>query len=210
MNHEHIAGGLADALCSISENVTYIEAELEIFQTKAVREKVADFYAHVFVFLSTFMEWMMKKRRSRLIDSFNEKASGDFDSDIHTLNEKSAAIRHLAEQSSRAEVRTTRLTAEGTQVSVEGLAEDVKDIRVGLEGMARQQAEMEYVAKRWASVQQRSDEERMRWLEDPSGFERHLLAAIKNSLMDEALAFVRGELMKAGMSAGVRYPQRPC
>lgn len=206
MNHEHIAEGLADALCSISENVTYIETEMEIFQTKAMREKVADFYAHVFVFLSTFMEWMIKKRRSRLIDSFNEKISGAFDSDINTLNDKSAAIRHLAEQSSRAEIRATRLTAEGTLLSIEGLADDVRDIRVGLQGMARQQAEMEYAVKHWASLQQRSDEEKRHWLEDPNGFEKHLLVAIKNCLMDEALAFVREEPLKASTIPDAYYP----
>ncbi|MBE3044706.1 hypothetical protein IMZ48_19520 [Candidatus Bathyarchaeota archaeon] len=195
VNYEHVAGGFADALCSISENVAFWEVELEIFRTKAVLEKVADFYAHVFVFLSTFMDWMTRKRRMRLLDSFNEKASSTFDSDIQALSEKAAAIRHIVEQSSRAEVRATRLTAEGTQVSLEGLA---RDVRVGLQGMARQQAEMEYTARRWAAMQEKANEERQRWVENPKGFEDRLLALIKHSLVDEARVFVRNEPAKAG------------
>lgn len=195
MNYEHVAGGFADALCSISENVAYLNAEMEIFRTKAVLEKVADFYAHVFVFLSTFMDWMTRKRRMRLLDSFNENAASTFDADIKTLGEKAADIRHLVEQSSRAEVRATRLIAEETRTSLEGLA---RDVRVGLQGMARQQAEMEYAAQRWAAMQEKAHEERRKLLEDPRNFEDRLLALITHSLVDEAKRFLRDDPAKAG------------
>ena len=168
---------------------------MQIFRTKAVLEKVADFYAHVFVFLSTFMDWMTRKRRMRLLDSFNENASSTFDSDIKTLSDKAAGIRHRVEQSSRAEARETRLTTEETRMGLEGLA---RDVRVGLQGMARQQAEMEYAARRWAVMQEKANEERKKWLEDPRSFEDRLLSLIKHSLADEVKRFVRDEPAKAG------------
>ena len=197
MNYEHIAGGFAEALCSISENIAYVQVELEIFRTKLVLEKVADFYAHVFLFFSTFMEWVTKKRRTRLLDSFNDSATSTFDSDIKTLGDKAAEIRHLVEQSSRAELRSTRLTAEEMRMSIEGLTRDMRDIRVGLQGMARQQAEIEYAANTWAALQEKA-EERRRWLEDPSAFEARLVAAIKNSLLEEARQFVTNKPTKEG------------
>lgn len=47
VNHECVAEQLSEALCAISENIAECQAELEIFRTPAMLEKVGDLYAHM-------------------------------------------------------------------------------------------------------------------------------------------------------------------
>ncbi|KPM34605.1 hypothetical protein AK830_g11965 [Neonectria ditissima] len=47
VNHERFADGLAESLAAISEHIKEFKAELEIFRTARVLEKVAELYAHV-------------------------------------------------------------------------------------------------------------------------------------------------------------------
>ncbi|KAH6995839.1 hypothetical protein BKA56DRAFT_472670, partial [Ilyonectria sp. MPI-CAGE-AT-0026] len=132
VNHERFAEGLADSLASISEHITECKAELEIFHTPRVVEKVADLYAHVFLFLSSVMDFLMRKRFSKMLDSFSENIYKKFEDDIQMINAKALAVRDIAAQSSRAEVRSTREQLELLN----------RDFRVGLQGDARHQAEM--------------------------------------------------------------------
>ncbi|KEZ43260.1 hypothetical protein SAPIO_CDS4959 [Scedosporium apiospermum] len=191
MNHERIAEDLADALSSIGEHVSSCQVEMEIFQTKAMLEKVADLYAHIFLFLSGFMDWIMRKRRKRLLDSFNEKAVTRFESDIKAINDKAAAIRHHVEQSSRAEVREIRLTAEGTQLCVDGMA---RDIRVGLEGMARHQAEMEQKGELLLRMQREAGERQIRLRQDAEMIHENLFERLREYMAEE----LKNELPRAG------------
>ncbi|CAJ2501363.1 Uu.00g042160.m01.CDS01 [Anthostomella pinea] len=138
INHERMAEDLSEALCSISEYVVECKVELELFRTQAMMKLIADFYAHIFVFLSDVMDWIAEKRRRRLLDSFNENFYQKFEDKIETIKRKSEMIRNLAAQSSRAEQRATRLTLE----------ELAKDVRVGLVGEERRHAEMTYFAER--------------------------------------------------------------
>lgn len=193
MNHDRIAEDLADALSSIGEHVSSCQVELEIFQTKAMLEKVADLYAHIFLFLSGFMDWIMRKRRKRLLDSFNENAFTRFESDIKAINDKAAAIRHQVEQNSRAEVREIRLTAEGTQLCVDGMA---RDIRVGLEGMARHQAEMEQKGELLLRMQREAGERQIRLRQDAEMIHENLFERLREYMAEE----LKNELPRAGKS----------
>ncbi len=95
-------------------------------------ERVADLYAHIFLFLSGAMDWIMEKRHRRMLDSFNENFRKRFDDEVTAIKDKAEHIRSLAGQSSRAELRATRLIVEELE----------RDLRLGLEGEARRQAEM--------------------------------------------------------------------
>lgn len=123
---------------TISEHVVECETELRLFQTEDMQKKVADLYAHVFLFLNDMMDWYMQKRRSRFVDSFNEKFFQKFEAEIENIRRKSDLIKRRATQNIAAEIRVGRLTAEGIQ----------QDIRVGLEGVLRKQAEQEHNARR--------------------------------------------------------------
>lgn len=72
-----------------------------------------DLYAHIFLFLTSTMDWLIEKRYKRMLDSFNENFSKRFDDEVNVIKHKGELIRNLAAQSSRAELRATRLTVGG-------------------------------------------------------------------------------------------------
>ncbi|CAI0641969.1 unnamed protein product [Colletotrichum noveboracense] len=135
-NHEKIAQGLSEALCMVSQYVDDCKTDLELFNMEDMQTLVANLYAHIFLLLTSIMDWMMKKRIKRLLDSFNENLPNIFDHEMRKIKEISDRIRNLASQKSRAELRSTRLTVEST----------ARDVRAGLEGEKRHQAEMEHYA----------------------------------------------------------------
>ncbi|KAK1846017.1 carboxylesterase [Colletotrichum chrysophilum] len=135
-NHEKIAEGLSEALCMVSQYVDDCKTDLELFNMEDMQTLVANLYAHMFLLLTSIMDWMMKKRIKRLLDSFNENLPNIFDHEMRKIKGISDRIRNLASQKSRAELRSTRLTVEST----------ARDVRAGLEGEKRHQAEMEHYA----------------------------------------------------------------
>ncbi|KAJ9142056.1 Phytanoyl-dioxygenase family protein [Pleurostoma richardsiae] len=137
-NHERIAEGLSEGLCTISEHITDIQGDLELFRTESMLKLVADLYEHMFLFLASTMDWIMEKRRKKLLDSFNESFNDRFVGEIRTIKVKAERVRNMAAQISQAEARVTRLTVEDLD----------RDVRLGLEGDARHQAEMRYFAEK--------------------------------------------------------------
>lgn len=137
VNHERIAEELAGALCVISEHIADCEVELELFKTEEMMGAVADLYAHVFLFLSDTLSWHLKKRRRRVLDSFNEKFFDRFEDEIDNIKYKSDAIKRKMGHGSAAEQRFTRIAVEETS----------RDLRVGLNGVMREQAELKYAAQ---------------------------------------------------------------
>lgn len=121
---------------------------------------VADLYEHVFLFLSSVMDWIMEKRLRRLLDSFSENFNNRFEDEIRRINKKAERIRTFAMQSFMAETRVTRLVAEGLE----------RDIRLGLDGEKRYRADMQLFAERIerqllkAEENQRVQDENMRKL----------------------------------------------
>lgn len=141
MNHEKIAEGLSAALCEIGEQVRDSTSELHLFPTEQMQRLISDLYAHIFLFLTSVMEWIMQKKYKRLIDSFNQNFIGRFKTEIDTIKNHAERIRQLAAQASRAETRVVRLTGEDMGEEIRELR---RDIRVGLEEIARERAEAAY------------------------------------------------------------------
>jgi hypothetical protein len=137
VNHEGIAEDIAQALCEIGEHVADCETELRLFHTEDMQNAVADLYAHIFLFLTDTLCWYGKSKRKRVMDSFNEKFRDELGESIENIKKMSMAIKRKAENGSAAEQRVTRLTTEAIG----------KDIRVGLEGFRREQAEMKHLVQ---------------------------------------------------------------
>lgn len=150
MNHENIAEELSQALYLISEHVVDCETELEIFKTEAIQRAVADLYAHVFLFLTDTLNWYLKKRRKRLLDSFNENFLSEFDKEIENIKRKSEIIKRKAGQNIAAEQRVTRVIVEETH----------KDLRLGLKDIERKQAEIDYNTQQFNKQYQKERMER--------------------------------------------------
>lgn len=146
-----------------------------MYDTDEMRILIADLYAHIFLLLGSVMDWMAKKRRKRLLDSFNEDLSEVFESEIAKVNAISDRVRQRAEQSGRAELRYTRLTVE----------DSARDIRAGLEGQERQRAETRYFAERLERGQNR--------IEDlfAEGKQQQLAENIVNMLEERAVRWLR-------------------
>lgn len=140
---------------------------------------IADFYAHIFVFLSDVMGWITEKKRKRLLDSFNETFFQKFEHQIGMIKQRSERIRNFAAQCSRAEQRLTR-------VAVEDLTQDV---RLGLIGRQRHEAEVEYHAERIERELYEGRKERQQLREDGQNF-RLLADRIINMLEDKAIIWI--------------------
>lgn len=97
----------------------------------------------------------MRKRFSKMLDSFNENIYKKFEDDIHKINAKALVVRDIAAQSSRAEVRSTREQLELLN----------RDFRVGLQGDARHQADMRDYATRIERELLKAQAERQELLE---------------------------------------------
>ena len=181
INHERIAESLSEALCQISEHIIWCKAELELFRTKDMLKLVADLYAHIFLFISGTMDWMMEKRLKRMLDSFNENFARRFGDEIANIMQKTKRIRYLAEQISRAEVRSIRET-------VEGLG---RDIRLGLRGDARDRAESAFLEEmiRKELLQARKERERIKLEQQQLAFalKRMLQAGAASSIQERHL-----------------------
>jgi len=148
-------------------------------------EKVGDLYAHIFLFLSSYMDWMMRKRATRLLDSFNENLSRKFELSIKKIHERSSAIRNLVAQGSRAEIRATRLQVE----------EFTRDYRVGQQGSARHQADMEYFAARIERELIMARDER-RELKEEGRQVKELTARLTNMLRERATTWVKDQHLR--------------
>ncbi|KAI0437870.1 hypothetical protein F4803DRAFT_536979 [Xylaria telfairii] len=196
VNHERISEGLSEALCTISEHVAECKTELEMYHTREMMQLIADFYAHIFVFLSDVMQWITEKKRKRLLDSFNEKFFQKFDDKIGMIKQRSERIRNFAAQSSRAEQRLTR-------VAVEDLAQDV---RLGLIGQQRHEAEVAYHAERIERELYEGRKERQQLREDGQNF-RLLADRIINMLEDKALIYM-GDLGSMGINHQISMTER--
>lgn len=194
VNHERIAEGLSEALCRISEHVYECKSELELFRTREMLELVADFYAHVFIFLSDTMDWISEKRRKRLLDSFNENFYKKFENQVETIRHKSDMIRNLAAQSSRAEQRVTRLV-------VEDLAQD---IRLGLTGEERRHAETIYAAEKIEKELSEGRRERQLLREEERQF-KQLADRLTSMLQDKAMVWI-GDMHSIDKSKGIFPP----
>ncbi|KAF6794597.1 phytanoyl- dioxygenase family protein [Colletotrichum sojae] len=174
-NHEKVAEGLSEALCTVSQHVDDHHANLKMYDTDEMRILIADLYAHIFLLLGSVMDWMAKKRRKRLLDSFNEDLSEVFEGEIAKVKAISDRVRQRAEQSGRAELRYTRLAVENS----------ARDIRAGLEGQERQQADMRYFAESIAREQIRLAD---LWAEDK---QQQLAEKVVNMLEERAIRWLR-------------------
>lgn len=137
-NHEKIAEGLAEGLCTISEHIEDTDRDLKLSKSDQMLQLVADLYEHIFLFLSSVMDWIMEKRFRRLLDSFSENFNDRFESEISRIKKRAERIRTFATQSLMAETRVTRLVVEGLD----------RDIRLGLDGDKRHRADMQLFAER--------------------------------------------------------------
>ncbi|KAE9365611.1 hypothetical protein N431DRAFT_519116 [Stipitochalara longipes BDJ] len=193
-NYEKIASGLGKALSKISVHVVACEREVMLHPTKAVQEKVALLYAHVFLFLEDTMKWYQKKPRLKLRDSFRENFYDHFEETIINIQDLSRDVLREANLSSMAETRHVRLTTDDTIVE---LRLGQIDSRLSMDGVSRGQADIKHQLEQLRLDVQKDGEERRqlelngpKWIED-----------FRNSLFSQIASGVRQELLGVAQKA---------
>ncbi|KAG8169420.1 hypothetical protein KVR01_000165 [Diaporthe batatas] len=158
VNHEQLAEGLSRTLCEMGECIADCEIDLELFKTQRMIKAVSVLYSHIFSLLSDLLNYCSKSSAKRLLDSFNDKLYEEHEAKLGEIRKQGAKIKEIAAQGSHAELRATRIIAEDTNITLEELRQDVK---VGLEGQARYEAEMLDYAERMEKNMSRMMEQRM-------------------------------------------------
>lgn len=175
-------------------HIVACEKEVRLHQTKAIQEKIALLYAHVFLFLGDTMKWYLKKPRLKLRDAFRENFYEQFEDVIVTIQDHSRAILREANLSSMARTKQIGL-------SVEEILAEVKlgnaDGRLSLDRVSREQAEIQHRINQLRLEMQREGEERRQLeLNSPQWME-----AFRNKLASQIASGIRHELLGIAQEA---------
>lgn len=92
-----------------------------------MQKRVAELYSSIFRFLSHASEWVLKKKRKRFGDSFNENLRREVGDQISEIKAKSQKIRDHAAQSGRVEGRIARLTLDEVSKATVALDQNVSN-----------------------------------------------------------------------------------
>ena len=107
-------------------------AECNLIQNETIQIAVAKFYIAVLLFYADVMKFYQASSGRKIWHSFDDKFSDRFKGPLENIKRLSRLVQRAAATGQGAEVRVIRLTVEEASV----------DIRAGLQGLARQQAEL--------------------------------------------------------------------
>lgn len=214
MNHQKVVEGFVENLCSISDHVKDIQVDKTLYETDAMVQAISKFYSHIFLYLESVMDWILKRSRTRLIASFNENLTDRFENDIKQIRSSADAIRNLAQQSSRAEVRYHRKEAES----------GYRDIRLGLHGVERQNAEIMHTLEDMKRRQAQMEEDRRQesryqkqlgldvklFLQERFRHEQLTLYSLKSMSPGQMAAFAQSGLMLENSNRSMSSHCRDC
>ncbi|KAL9090668.1 MAG: hypothetical protein Q9165_005156 [Trypethelium subeluteriae] len=84
-NHTDIAVLLSESIANVSDEVSRCSKWLLIIRTRDVRATLAGIYARMFRFYGDTMEWYLRSKLSRAVQSFNENLKDRYDSAITAI-----------------------------------------------------------------------------------------------------------------------------
>lgn len=87
LNHDKIGETLSEALAQVSGRAAACENLLSVVKTDFVRTRLADIYANVFFFFRDVMEWYLKSRISRFLNSFNDRVCDEYNKVVTAIND---------------------------------------------------------------------------------------------------------------------------
>lgn len=131
-----------------------------------------------------------------MLDSFNENLSKRFNDEIAEISRKAETLRWTSEYSSQVEIRAMRLGSEQRD----------KDMRIGLDGIARHLAERQYFEERlvreFQEARRDREESRGRWTHLSGRVNRLLTARAMEAMQTNQTVYIPLELADA-MDQGV-------
>lgn len=169
---------------------------LTLLPTEDITRLVVDLYGHIFLFLSSVMDWLMKKSAQRLLDSFSDKFNDRFRNELDKIKDKVASIRNIAFQGFMAENRVIRLAVERLQ----------QDVRLGLEGTMKHQAEIQLYNERIESRASKAEEDRRLESERISHLGGSVVVQLGADAVQWLQAQARGKIPRTAPSTGSASP----
>jgi hypothetical protein len=143
-------------------HVVACEKELVVYKTEAMQRLVGNFYAHLFLFLEDTIEWYLKKQRLRILDAFRENFFTHFEKEILNIKDLSYQIRRQAQLSTMGEIRSVRQTVEGVEDMIGSIIGGQIDVRIALDGISREQANIKYNSEKMLLLQEQEREDARR------------------------------------------------
>jgi len=177
-NYESISVNLSKAFSIIGDNVSACQREVSMYSTINMQEQISKLYAHIFILLEDIMQWYLKKRLARLLDSFKDNIYKEYQNQIENIVSMSSKIRREAELSRGAEVRSTRYTAERTEEMIQLLHANVLDLRIGQEDQARRDAENRHITRQLLKRQESDLQARQELVENESTRTENLISGL--------------------------------
>ena len=131
MTHRKTIQDLTRALKEVNDEAYVCLRETELVKSEDTQAAVAKFYTETFLFYSDAIRWFQSSSTKKIWHSLDEKFSERFKGPLANIQRLSRLVQRATSLGSGAEIRVTRLIAETTK----------EDLRAGLEGAAREQAE---------------------------------------------------------------------
>ena len=132
MTHRKTIEDLTRALKEVNDEAHACLRETELVKSEETQAAVAKFYTATFLFYSDAIRWFRSSSTKKVWHSLDEKFSERFKGPLADIQRLSRLVQRATSRGSGAEIRVTRLVAETTN----------EDVRAGLEGVAREQAEL--------------------------------------------------------------------
>lgn len=154
---------------------------------------MANFYAHIFLFLSDVMEWMTKKRRQRFLDSFNENFNKRFEDQVNKIRDSSEKMSRISVLASQAEVRAIRFNLERLH----------QDFRLGQEGESREHAEQ---TRKLEDLERKVSDLKLSIDDTPLQF-KQLYMDIKSLLCGQAAEYLESHRTSIGKPCNFKAPK---
>lgn len=132
MTHRKTIEDLTRALKEVNDEAHACLRETQLVKSEETQAAVAKFYTATFLFYTDAIRWFQSSSTKKIWHSLDEKFSERFKGPLADIQRLSRLVQRATSRGSGAEIRVTRMVAETTN----------EDLRAGLEGLARQYAEL--------------------------------------------------------------------
>lgn len=132
VNHRRNINDLTGALKEVNDEAHACLHDTELVKSEATQVAVAKFYIATFLFYGDALQWFQSSSPKKIWHSLDDNFSERFKRPLADIQRLSRLVQRATSTGSGAELRVTRLAVESGN----------EDVRVGLEGVARENAEL--------------------------------------------------------------------
>ena len=146
VNHRRSIEDLTAALKDVNDEAQACVADSDLVQSEATQVAIAKFYIATFLFYGDAIKWFQSSSAKKVWHSLDDNFSERFKRPLAEIKRLSGLVQRAASSGSGAEVRVTRLAIEDA----------TEDVRVGLQGLARDNAELRQMHAQMLTEQEKT------------------------------------------------------